>query len=300
MTSRMRGVGYDKFKIIFDTILLKNQDGAELATPEIEGSLRKISLTPPGVKELGESLDSVVGGTLVTMLGFNVALGSSNEMLWGFINTLQIMYFWPVLNLDYPDHLSDLLISFSAAKLQVAPPFLKDAKDSVMIKYSLDMPAVNEKYEMINYESTSIFVNGIDFLTLMFQGFISCILIFAFKAMLITLHKAEISKNPFRRFMREQEEEDEERKQIKETRREKLKAWVKKKLQELSVEYKYGFFIRILLEMYLEIVVLSLLNIRYPKLENRPQWYSLFFAIFLVSILVIFFIWSFIHTWEEL
>ena len=51
----------------------------------------------------------------------------------------------------------------------------------------IDQPAINQRYESIDYESTSIILNGDDVFTLLTQGFIMCSIVFALRACLFTL-----------------------------------------------------------------------------------------------------------------
>ena len=54
----------------------------------------------------------------------------------------------------------------------------------------------------------------------------------------------------------------------------KLKKWLKRKVKSMSKEYK-STFLRMGIELYLELTILSLLNIRYLKYENEYQLASL-------------------------
>jgi len=63
---------------------------------------------------------------------------------------------------------------------------------------------------------------------------------------------------------------------------------MRKKISEMSKEYKYNFFLRVGLQVYLEVVILSLLNLRYYKIDNGYQIISLIIAIFFLSISIIF------------
>lgn len=52
----------------------------------------------------------------------------------------------------------------------------------------------------------------------------------------------------------------------------------------MSSEYKYNFFLRLFLEVYLECMILSLINIRYARFEEVLQWVSLITACVLICI----------------
>jgi len=55
----------------------------------------------------------------------------------------------------------------------------------------------------------------------------------------------------------------------------RYKKWVKNKVKEMSSEYKYNFFLRLGIELFLEVFILSLLNIYNYKVENVYQCLSL-------------------------
>lgn len=65
-------------------------------------------------------------------------------------------------------------------------------------------------------------------------------------------------------------------------------------MRSLSKEYKYNFFIRIILESYLECWVLSLLNIRYPKFESISQILSVGIACLLIAGCLFMAVWTLI------
>ena len=267
MSSTMTGNNEEQYLLNFTTSNFVSQNGATLYTKSLSGSLFKVLIGTESIEQAGSSLNSAVGGTIVTLIASNLMFGTSSEMLWGFINTLQIMYFWPVLSLNYPDHLRGMIVEFSASKLQVSIPFIDSAQQQMEFAYSLDQPPVNENFEDIDYESTSILVNGFEFMRLVFQGIITCIFVFALRALLVTLHAEEYTSLL----------DDEangiptQRNNSKKTR---MGKYIRKKVKELSLEYKFNFFLRVGIELYLEVTVLSLLNIRYPKFEKISQCIS--------------------------
>ena len=67
---------------------------------------------------------------------------------------------------------------------------------------------------------------------------------------------------------------------------------MKKKIKELSGEYKFNFFLRMGLQLYLEICILCLLNIRYFKIGNRYQFFSLVLSTIFLCAWLWFIVWS--------
>lgn len=75
-----------------------------------------------------------------------------------------------------------------------------------------------------------------------------------------------------------------------------MKKWARKKIKELSQEYKYNFFLRIAIETYLEGSLICFLNIRHYKLENMHQIVSLTLSVFILALYLIFTIWTFFYS----
>lgn len=70
------------------------------------------------------------------------------------------------------------------------------------------------------------------------------------------------------------------------------KGWFKKLIKALSKEFEYNVFIRIGLLVYLELCILSMVNIRYYKVGNFYQILSLFTSVIFLLLTLIFLIWS--------
>ena len=64
---------------------------------------------------------------------------------------------------------------------------------------------------------------------------------------------------------------------------------------EMSIEYKYNFFIRLGIETFLESWILSLLSIRYTKLNSFSQFTSFGMSIFFFVLYFGFQIWTFFY-----
>lgn len=77
-----------------------------------------------------------------------------------------------------------------------------------------------------------------------------------------------------------------------------MQKWAKSKIKEMSQEYKYNFFLRIALETYLEGTLISLLNIRHYKVSNVYQIVSLAASIIILSIYILFTVWTFFYSFK--
>jgi cysteine-rich repeat protein len=320
MASAMRGDDQEKYTIDFDTSEFLSINEANLITTSLFGYLYKIPMLPDILNPIGTGVGTSLSITLIFLVASNIILGQSSELLWGFMNTMQIMLFFPVLQLYYPDVLAEFFTFFSAAKLKVDLPGMEGVKSKLRKNYSIkdkmSMPSLNYRYESIDYESTSILLNGENIFQILIQGFIACACIFAYKAILFTIQaNTEIYEKELKEFqLREIEATSAnlEKESIvglqknnyvsektlveKESR---TRIWVKKKIMELSQEYKYNFFLRIGLELFLEIFVLSLLNIRHSKLNNIYQITSFGISWIFIALWVSFFIWSIIFSWRN-
>jgi len=57
--------------------------------------------------------------TILSVLAFNSLIGKSSEMMFAFINTLQIIDYFPLLNLTIPQNYSDFLWIVHSSKLDI-------------------------------------------------------------------------------------------------------------------------------------------------------------------------------------
>jgi cysteine-rich repeat protein len=191
MTSQMTGEQGEKYLIEFDTSEFLSIHEANLLTKSLYGYLYKIPILPDVLEPIGQGIGTTLSVTLIFLVASNILMGQSSELLWGFMNTMQIMLFFPVLQLYYPDLLAQFFTYFSASKFKFEIPFVEGMKSKFKEDYSveekLNMPVLNERYESIEYESTSMLINGESIFQIGIQGFIIWAIIFALKAILFTI-----------------------------------------------------------------------------------------------------------------
>ena len=271
ITSYMSGGKKDLYKIGFDTQKLKSKDGAQLITESLEGWLYKVPVVPEVIALIGTTANSAVSSMAVIMVASNILLSQSSELLWGFMNTLQIIYYLPLLQLYYPDALAQLLTYFSASKagIPITIPKIDEYKsqfeERIKMQDKLNMSAENERYEDLEYESSGFISNGSSLIIMLVQCVCSWVIIFGIKGFFITLGGSiEIYENKLKEeencmhkiinnrivkinYLRDIQHESEELEDIPKHQ------WIKKKLLEVSSEYKYNFFLRIGLQAYLEV-----------------------------------------------
>jgi cysteine-rich repeat protein len=299
MTSPMQGNKEDIYTLNFDTTQFITSKNINLLTETLTGPLHKIKMMDEVVGGIGSSMNSVMGVTFATLIGTNIMFGQSTELMWAFMNIIQIIYFFPLLMLYFPDNLANILTYFSSAKLMIDLPQLEgyktEIKEKIKIAERIGMTSVNDRYESLEYFSTSILLNGEDIFTLVIQSFIIWVLVFAIRALLFTLqchinvYEEELEK------LKKDSDIDESGVTLKakaKPKGKKLARWFKNKIKEMSGEYRYNFFLRVIIQLFLETSIISILNMRHMKNENGWQILSTIVALTLTIFLVVFFIWA--------
>eukprot|EP00345_Euplotes_harpa_P013046 CAMPEP_0168333076 /NCGR_PEP_ID=MMETSP0213-20121227/9370_1 /TAXON_ID=151035 /ORGANISM="Euplotes harpa, Strain FSP1.4" /LENGTH=289 /DNA_ID=CAMNT_0008337287 /DNA_START=498 /DNA_END=1368 /DNA_ORIENTATION=- len=277
----MSGDDEDMFKVTFVQSMFKSTHGTMLVTSKLETPLNKITILPDVVAVLGASTNTAMTVSMVAMVSTNIIMGQSSELLWGFMNTIQIMYFFPLLQLYFPDNLYTILTYLSSSKLQIEIPQVEAFKTNLKQEYNVSK---EQQYEDLGYDSISIFISGEDLFSLIVQSFVICTVVFGLKAILFTLGSnvevyekqlqeeynkermkiKQLFEDPAKQ--RKEAEEDEDEKEEK-----RMTKWFKAKIQNMSSEYKYNFFLRIGIQLYLETCILSLVNIYHPAFKNVFQ-----------------------------
>jgi hypothetical protein len=187
-----------------------SKNGASLTDDEVKGNTKEVPVFPDVVAAIGSSSNAVMATIIVTIISTNMMLAKSCELMWGFLNTVQIIFFMPLMSHYFPMHLKQFLVYLSSAKMEVDQVGIsKDMPGMAVFDSDLNMPALNEDYENLGYESKSILVNAKELFTTVFSGLVTCIIVFAARAILFTL-KANLKE------MEEQLEEMEKDENISE------------------------------------------------------------------------------------
>jgi len=178
MQSNMVGEEQEKYKIMFATSEFLSIYGANLKTEMLTSALNKIAFIPDAIGMIGSSMNSFMSFTLVALMASNVLLGQSSELMWGFLNTMQVMLFFPVLQLYFPDHLANFFTFFSSSRMQIdilpVEIVKSDVEGKINLEKAIDMEALNERWESIEYESTSIILNADEVFYVLMQGVVAC------------------------------------------------------------------------------------------------------------------------------
>lgn len=192
-------------------------------------------------------------------------------MLWGFLNTLQIISYFPYLTLYMPMFLEEFIGSLTISNLQISFKLLDDAIESLQENWignnEYEINSEDQKYKEDGISSMSVIRNATRILKTLFQGLLLWIIFYALKAKFITVaDETQAVTKP---------EDMEESPQISSNKKfskcERVKAWLKKKLVSIWNDYKFHFFIRLGFQVYLEGWLLVLLNLSAFKFVNWIQ-----------------------------
>ena len=120
-------------------------------------------------------------------------------MLWGFLNTLQIISYFPFLSVYFPKQVSSFIESLAIANFKIEIGFVEETidniKDSLIGNNDYDLYPDNETYEQNGIDSLSILRNASGMMTIFFQGLCTCLLVFALKAKFVTVPNLDNQEN---------------------------------------------------------------------------------------------------------
>ena len=297
-TTPFTGDNSEYLHLRFNETTFVSQTGVTLYNNETSGRTKKIPVYPDLVKAAGEGSNGLMTTSMVVIISSNVVLGQSSELLWAFINTIQIIYFMPLLSLYFPDHYSRFLTYITSARVQVDfigfTEHLPQASDP--LDQEATTPPLNQRYEDIGYDTTLFLFNANEMLTTVSSGIMTCIIVFSVKAIIITI-RADVSpyKNMLKDIKKQEndnsDDEENDSEQDQRANKKKRGKWMRskfkakqflfhiEKIKSMSTEYKYNFFIRLGIEVFLEWWVLTLLDIRYCKVDVASQIISFSLAI---------------------
>lgn len=72
-----------------------------------------------------------------------------------------------------------------------------------------------------------------------------------------------------------------------------MQIWVRKKAQGLKMGFKYSFWLRAILEIHLEVCILSMMNLKQPAGLSKPmQIVSLLVSVIFIVLNILFFAWA--------
>lgn len=173
MTSQTQLNGNEVILITFSDQFLST-NGVNLYNKQAKGNLNKVPVYPDIIAIAGASTNVMMATTVSSIVTINILLSGSCELLWGFLNTMQIIYFFPLMSHYLPDLYMQFLFRLTSSKMDfdffdfkqyyaVDNTFSLDPGKPLFNfltrLINLEMPSLNDNYEELGYDSTSVLVN---------------------------------------------------------------------------------------------------------------------------------------------
>lgn len=112
------------------------------------------------VEETGQVASFTFILTMVSSLGVGILTGGSTELMWSLANTLQILFFLGLLDLNYS---SDLQNTFKIMTYSnFGNPFTKYITSVIFFGINFVNSPINSQFISFGFESTNILVNSFD------------------------------------------------------------------------------------------------------------------------------------------
>ena len=83
----------------------------------------------------GMMMDKIITYTLLAIIFVNVIFGGASPLLWGMLNTIQIIYFFPLLSLYYPAHLGSFFNYLQVSDMEIDIPIKSEYQDRWNAKF---------------------------------------------------------------------------------------------------------------------------------------------------------------------
>mmetsp|Transcript_20353 Transcript_20353/g.23501 ORF Transcript_20353/g.23501 Transcript_20353/m.23501 type:complete len:442 (-) Transcript_20353:416-1741(-) len=147
------------------------------------------------LREAVEKGSTAISSMLILMVGgimsTNVLLQDKLELHWAFLNCLQLMYYFPFFNVYLPEFLVLFIQSFSVSKFDFNIPVYTDLRSSVKTTLfpsdSFNTTISIKKFQENDITTSSVIVNLIGTVVVFSQGVIICIIVYALKAIFISI-----------------------------------------------------------------------------------------------------------------
>ena len=92
-------------------------NGVNVYNNQVSGTLNKVPVYPDIIAIAGMSTNAIMTSSIASIVSANMLLSQSWELLWGFLNTMQLIYFFPLLSHYFPDLYMQFLIRLSSSKM---------------------------------------------------------------------------------------------------------------------------------------------------------------------------------------
>jgi len=97
----------------------EDSESFELKSEKLEAEPYSNEEIPPFLSTFGDLLDKIITWTIFGIIAFNSFFGGSSPLLWGWLNSVQIIYFFPLLGFEMPFIFTRFLQYFKASDLSI-------------------------------------------------------------------------------------------------------------------------------------------------------------------------------------
>jgi len=209
----------------------------------------KFTVTFPFVKANKSTTGAAGSSSTVTFItsllisvGAAVLTGGSLELMWCMINTLQIIYYIGLMSLLYPPHVN---VFFGFVALANANNVLLERLSIwVFSKRITDVNPVTSRFEALGMQNDSFIGNASDKIPVIFA--VLCYFVFIVICLIVL------------KFV-------------------KKENWFTRLIRKLDRGLRYNFLIRLIIELYLDLSVSSILNL--SKVNKDSNFIDIVFSI---------------------
>ena len=78
-----------------------------------------------------EIVEKALVMSLVVIILLNVLFGGGSALLWGMMNSIQIVYFFPLLSMHFPSHLEQFFSYMKMAEFELDLPIIDEYKTRI-------------------------------------------------------------------------------------------------------------------------------------------------------------------------
>ncbi|CAI2386702.1 unnamed protein product [Moneuplotes crassus] len=306
MISTLYGGGSETMNITIDQSKFKSSNGASVENNSVKGIANQILENGAMLNACKSATSSMLQFTMGIIISTNVLLGDSLDLHWAFMNTLQLLYYYPFFSVYFPIHVVSFFKSFTISRFEV--DFISNSQNSALDyfisneKYHLETS--NKKFIENDLESSNILRN-LSSLTIAFvQGTILCFILLAIKGKFVTAQQyikqalqeenkhcsnnidfpaseMALNRNVFSKNLRSSVH-DISCSPSGHLDTQAASSGKPSSISRMIKDYKYEFFLRFGIQMYLDACVLSMLDLSEGSFENWMQICS-----FIISIIIL-------------
>ena len=121
LSTTVFGFKQENLTVIFQKDKFKSSKGLNLQN-DLVWSYPNYPPEKPQMKKAGPSIERILLFTILAVVILNSVFGGEGEFMWGMMNTLQIIFYFPILSHFFPIHLQQFLGYFKAVKLDFDIP----------------------------------------------------------------------------------------------------------------------------------------------------------------------------------